>query len=190
LGGAGFFGFLEGVSDGLVAVAEEVVVVGVREFVEGEVGHALGFEFEVLDVGELDRLGHFDGLAVGPEPVGAGVVAGSAAAIRRGGEVERDLFEVGDGEGGDAVDDVLELVVEELEGAVTFADEVLVDEDRPAPAVESSVTGRGWEIGVASGAQVGNEGVPIGDELITLRRAESLEEVRRGDGAVGLKTGF
>jgi hypothetical protein len=118
------------------------------------------------------------------------VVAGSAAAIRRGGEVERDLFEVGDGEGGDAVDDVLELVVEELEGAVTFADEVLVDEDRPAPAVESSVTGRGWEIGVASGAQVGNEGVPIGDELITLRRAESLEEVRRGDGAVGLKTGF
>lgn len=112
-----FFCGIEGGEDVGLVVAEEVVVVSVREFVEDEVGHAAGFVFEVFDVREFDGFRHFDGLIVVLQPGGAGVVAGAGMAIGRGGEEEGDLLEVGDGGGGNAVDDGLKLLVEELEGA-------------------------------------------------------------------------
>lgn len=169
---AGGFGFLKGGEDGGVVIAEDVVVVGMREFVEGEVGHAAGFLFEVEDVGELDGLGHFDGEAVVFEPVGAGVMAGSGMAVFRGGEVERDLFEVVDDGGGDAVDDVLELVLEEVEGAGClfgmFLPEVLMDEDGPADEGVGEVSFGGGEAGVPGGAEVGGEGVAVVAERLSL----------------------
>ena len=65
---AGFFGILIGLEDAGMAVTEEMVVVGVGEFVEGEVGHAHGLALEVEDVGELDRLRHFYREIIALEP--------------------------------------------------------------------------------------------------------------------------
>lgn len=167
--GAGFPGFSIGAANGLVAVSLDVVVECVGEFVEGEIGHAPRLEFKVFDVGELDCFGHFDGLAVGSQPVGAGVVAGPALSIWRGREVEGDFLQVGKGGSGNALVKILKLEVEELEGAITVANEVLVNEDGPPLAIEAGVSGGRGEVGMTGGSQIGSEGIPIRNKLVAFR---------------------
>ena len=191
--GAGFFGGLEGGENFRMVVTEEVVVVGVCQFVEDEVGHAPGLGFEIMDAGEFDRFGHFDRFVVVHEPGGAGVVAGAALAIGRGGEIEGDFFEVSDGGGGNAVDDGLKLLIEKLEGAFGFfACKVLVKEDGPTEVVLDRVVGGWGKVGMTGDAEVGGEDVAELNEGALLGGGEGGEEVGRGDGLVGFegKLGF
>ena len=81
----GGFGGGPCVEDFGVIEADDAVVVGVGEFVEGEVGHAAGFRGEGGNVGELDAFGHGRVAAVVAEPVGSGVVFGALAEVLVGG---------------------------------------------------------------------------------------------------------
>ncbi len=133
--GAGFFGSGEGGEEAGVIIAKDVVVVGVGEFVEGDVWHAAGLVLELVEVAELDRFGHFDRFAVIEKPLTAGVVAGSVIVISAGGEEEGDFFEIRDEVGGKAIGDGLELLVQQVEGSLKFwSGEVLVKDDGPAGA--------------------------------------------------------
>jgi hypothetical protein len=189
--GAGFFGGVEGGENAGVVVTEEVVVVGVCEFVEDEVWHAAGFFFEVVDAGELNGFGELDGEVVVLQPGGAGVVAGATLAIGRGREVEGNFFEVSDGGGRDAVDDGLELLSGELEGAFEVRVlEILVDEDGPAEVVLDGVTGGRGEVGVVGDAEVGGEDVAELGENLCLLEVEGGEEGGGGDRLVDFEGGF
>ena len=189
--GAGFFGSVKGGEDVGVVVAEKVVVVGMGKFVEDEVGHAAGFLFEVVDAGELNGFGEFDRKVVVVQPSGAGVMAGAALAIRRGGEEEGDFFERGDGGCGDSVDDGLELLIDELKGAFQlFGIEVFVEEEAPAEVfLDGVASGRG-EVGVAGDAEVGGEDIAKLGEGTRLVGVEGGEEIGGGDGLVGFEGGF
>jgi len=78
----------------------------------------------------------------------------------------------------------------EIEGAVTWPDEIFVNEDGPALPVEARVTRRGGKSGSRGRAEVGSQGVARGDTLVARRRRETFEEACRGDDAVGLEGCF
>ena len=79
--GSRFLGATVGEENLLMVVAENVVVIGVGELVESEVGHAHRVLLELRDVGILDGLGKLNREAVGLEPARAWVMTGTAVSV-------------------------------------------------------------------------------------------------------------
>ena len=79
--GSRFLGATVGEENLLMVVAENVVVVGVGELVESEVGHAHRVLLKLRDVGILDGLGKLNREAVGLEPARAWVMTGTALSV-------------------------------------------------------------------------------------------------------------
>ncbi len=103
----------------LVAVAQYLVVVGVRQLVQHEVRHAPDFRGEDADVGELYALHHRRIASVVAEPPGAGVILGARPHARVfGREPELHPAQLLDRGSGHHADDLLQLRRQQLQRAV------------------------------------------------------------------------
>ena len=164
-----------------MVVAQDVVVIGVGEFVQGEVGHAHRVLFEFRDVGILDGFRKLNREAVGFEPARTRMVTGAAVSVFGGGEPMGHFFHVVDSGSRDTINDILELVTEKVQGEFGFFGmillKILMHEDGPAFVFFSGVSFRRRELGMLGREKIGRESVAIGDERPGLFLIELREEV-------------